>query len=144
MEDRSSEFIQRVAKLSSLKEAGIDPYPNDFKPSNTAAEINAKFAALSAEEILTRDDRKVVVAGRIVAKRDFGKASFIQIQDRTGRVQAYMKKDILGEEGYNLFKGCDLGDIVGIKGSLFRTRTGELTIESDFPRAPRQGSPSAA
>jgi len=130
VEDRSSEFSQRVAKLSSLREAGVEPYPNDFKPLDTAEGINARFSSLSADELLASNDRFVVAAGRIVAKRDFGKASFIQIQDRTGRVQAYMKKDILGEEAYAIFKSCDLGDTVGVKGSLFRTRTGELTIEA--------------
>jgi lysyl-tRNA synthetase class 2 len=132
VEDRSTEFQQRLAKLASLREAGVDPYPNDFKPGTTAEKIAGKFVNLTAEELLATEDRNVSVAGRIVAKRDFGKASFIQIQDRTGRVQAYMKKDILGEAGYGLFKNCDLGDIVGIKGSLFRTRTGELTIEAGF------------
>jgi lysyl-tRNA synthetase class 2 len=130
VEDRSTEFQQRLAKLASLKEAGVDPYPNGFKPENTAAGTTAKFAALSAEELLASNDRSVSIAGRIVAKRDFGKASFIQIQDRTGRIQAYMKKDILGEAAYALFKNCDMGDIVGLSGSLFRTKTGELTVEA--------------
>lgn len=132
MEEKSTEFLQRLATLGSLREAGVDPYPNDFKPDTSAAGITERFGSLAAEELSAAKDAKVAVAGRIMAKRDFGKASFIHLQDSTGRVQAYMKKDILGDELYGLFKSCDIGDIVGIRGTLFRTRTGELTVEADF------------
>ncbi|HBG46597.1 MAG TPA: lysine--tRNA ligase [Deltaproteobacteria bacterium] len=124
------EFQQRLAKLGALKEAGVDPYPNDFKPGTTAEAIIAEFGPLDAAALEAGKGSKVSVAGRIMGKRDFGKASFVHIQDRTGRIQAYMKKDLLGEEGYNLFRLCDMGDIVGVEGSLFRTKTGELTIEA--------------
>ncbi|MBI1912351.1 MAG: lysine--tRNA ligase [Deltaproteobacteria bacterium] len=129
MEDRSTEFVQRYQKLENLKAAGIEPYPNDFKPSHTSGEIISNYGETAKEEL---EEKKisVTVAGRIMAIRDFGKASFIHIQDRAGKIQAYIKKDILGEEGYKLFKLCDIGDIVGIEGILFRTRTNELTIEA--------------
>lgn len=129
MEEKSVEYQQRLEKLKKLKEGGVNPYPNDFKPAAASAGITAQYKELSKEEL----EAKAVttsIAGRIMAIRDFGKASFIQIQDRTGKLQAYVKKDILGEEDFNIFKLCDTGDIVAVEGPLFRTRTNELTIEA--------------
>ena len=128
VENRSAEFLTRAAKLKELKDAGVNPYPNDFKPETTASEVVRGFGALTKEELEAKR-HPVCIAGRIMAIRDFGKASFIQIQDMSGRLQAYIKKDFLGEDGYALFKKCDMGDIVGVGGTLFRTRTNELTIE---------------
>ncbi len=129
MEEKSVEYQQRLNKLKDLREAGIDPYPNDFKPNGTTASVIKEYGSLTKEDLEAKET-KVVIAGRIVAIRDFGKASFIQVQDRSGRLQAYVKKDILGEEGFKAFKFCDVGDIVGIGGKLFRTRTNELTVEA--------------
>ena len=139
VEDRSVEFQQRLAKLGQLRESGVDPYPNDFKPSTTAAAVTEKYGPLTPEELEARKGESVSIAGRIMAKRDFGKASFVQIQDRSGRIQAYAKKDILGEAAYNTFKLCDMGDIIGFEGHLFRTRTGELTIEATSLRLLAKG-----
>ncbi len=111
-----------------MRESGVDPFPNDFKPGSTSAEVAERFGALTAEELEAKDE-SALIAGRVVALRRFGKASFAHIQDRSGRLQGYFKKDILDEETWALFKGCDVGDIVGVGGRLFRTRTGELTIE---------------
>ncbi len=129
MDDRSAEFNTRLKKLQDIKEAGIEAYPNDFKPSATTAFIVENFDKLDAEVLKQKSDT-VSIAGRIMAKRDFGKASFIHIQDRSGRLQVYVKKDIVGEESFATFKKSDVGDIVGISGTLFRTRTDELTIEA--------------
>ncbi|MBI5587508.1 MAG: lysine--tRNA ligase, partial [Deltaproteobacteria bacterium] len=129
MEDRSSEFQQRLGKLQSLKEAGVNPYPNDYKPSTTCGVVSNDYGNSTREELEAKA-ATISIAGRIMAVRDFGKASFIQIQDRSGRLQAYIKKDTVGEEAYTLFKACDMGDIVGVEGPLFRTRTNELTIEA--------------
>ncbi|MDP2689374.1 MAG: lysine--tRNA ligase [Deltaproteobacteria bacterium] len=129
MEDKSVEFKQRVEKLDQLRKEGIDPYPNDFKPGAVCAAVANEFGELSKEELEARA-ASVSIAGRIMAVRDFGKASFIRVQDRSGSLQAYMKKDLLGEDAYALFKKCDMGDIVGVEGRLFRTRTNELTIEA--------------
>lgn len=129
MEDKSIEYQQRLEKLKTLKEKGLNPYPNDFKPSNTCGEISKDHGDTSKEELEAKNTN-VSIAGRIMALRDFGKASFIQVQDRSGRLQAYMRKDLLGDEGHALFKLCDVGDIIGIEGKLFRTRTNELTIEA--------------
>lgn len=128
MEQKSHEYTQRLEKLKTLRAMDIDPYPNDFKPSDTCADVIKRFAGLSKEE-LEGSKETVSIAGRIVALRDFGKASFIQIQDFSSRLQAYVKKDLLGSDGYQLFKQMDVGDIAGISGAPFRTKTDELTIE---------------
>lgn len=128
MEDRSTEFHQRLEKLKSLRDSGVEPYPNDFKPRTTTSAVLKEFSSLNKAELDDRD-ASVSIAGRIMSKRDFGKASFIHIQDRAGRLQAYVKKDVIGEEAHAIFKKCDVGDIVGVEGELFRTRTDELTIE---------------
>ncbi len=129
MEEKSVEYQQRLAKLENLRKAGVNPYPNDFKPAHVCAEVIKDYGDLTKEEL---EAKKAVlsIAGRIMAIRDFGKASFIQVQDRSGRLQGYVKKDLVGEEAYNLFKAMDMGDIIGIEGPLFRTRTNELTIEA--------------
>ncbi|MBI5560066.1 MAG: lysine--tRNA ligase [Deltaproteobacteria bacterium] len=127
LREKSQEYKQRLERLKFLKKSGIDPYPNDFKPSATCGYCVERYINLSPEEISKAG--KVSLAGRLMARRDFGKASFGHIQDGTARMQAYFKKDILGEEGWGLFQACDIGDIIGIEGNLFRTRTGELTVE---------------
>src|SRR3972149_1004000 len=76
----------------------------------------------------------VRLAGRIMAFRDFGKASFLHIQDRTGRLQVYVRKDLIGEDAYRNFRSFDIGDIIGVEGKIFRTQTNELTIEAKFIR----------
>src|SRR5215813_841317 len=110
----------RRQKLAKLKEAGYSLYPNDFRPSHATGDILTEFAGLPSE---------FQIAGRIMGMRKMGKASFFHIQDRRGRIQVYARKDQLGDEGYALFQSLDVGDIVGIRGGLFRTKTKELTIE---------------
>ncbi|HVH91526.1 MAG TPA: lysine--tRNA ligase, partial [Candidatus Acidoferrum sp.] len=123
----------RRQKLAKLKEAGHSPYPNDFRPSHTTRDILADFSNLSDQELagLTSEFQ---VAGRIMGMRKMGKASFFHIQDRRGRIQVYARKDRLGDEGYALLQSLDVGDIVGIWGRLFRTKTKELTIEAQALR----------
>ncbi len=120
-----------MEKVNALKNSGIEPYPNDFKPANTCAEVIGAFNGLE-KEALEQKQANVSIAGRIVGIRDFGKACFIHIQDRSGRIQAYIKQDIIGADGFNIYRFCDAGDIIGIKGRLFRTKTNELTIEARF------------
>ena len=129
MENRSTEFLQRLEKLKSLREQGVEPFPNDFRPGSTCAEIIKKFGGLSKDE-LSGINESVSLAGRVMSRRDFGKASFIHVQDRSGRIQCYVKKDVLGEKLFEVFKKCDIGDIIGVEGGLFRTRTDELTLEA--------------
>lgn len=129
MEERSEEFHQRLNKLKELRASGVEPYPNDFRPAATSAGVLKKFGSASKEELEAKPER-VSIAGRIMALRDFGKASFVHIQDRGGRLQAYVKKDALTEASFKVFGKCDVGDIVGVAGPLFRTRTNELTVEA--------------
>jgi len=128
--DESVEQVEvRRQKLGKLKEAGLPVYPNDFRPTVTTAEVLAKFGGLEDEE-LTRVPQELRLAGRIMGIRKMGKASFFHIQDRRGQLQVYARRDRLGDEGYALFQSLDLGDVVGVWGSLFRTKTRELTIEA--------------
>ena len=137
-EARGVEYAARLKKLRALRENVADPFPNDFTPSATAAECREKYGPMS-KEALEEEGVTVSMAGRVMALRSFGKASFIHIQDRTGRLQAYLKKDILGEEAWKSFKGCDVGDIVAVGGTLFRTKTDELTIEAAPPNKGEEG-----
>jgi lysyl-tRNA synthetase class 2 len=129
VEKRSQEFQKRLATLEALRKKGIDPYPNDFKPGAACAEIIERFSNLTREE-LGKADEVVSLAGRIMALRRFGKASFAHIQDSSGRFQVYLRKDRLGDEAYKLFKECAVGDFIGLRGKVFRTRTDELTVEA--------------
>ena len=128
--DDSSEQVEvRRAKLAKLRDAGENPYPNDFKPSHSIVDAMALADDVS-DEALHQTPRRVGVAGRIMAIRRMGKASFFHIQDRRGKLQIYARKDRLGDDSYALFQTLDIGDIVGIRGHLFRTKTKELTVEA--------------
>jgi len=127
MEELSELLLQRRRKVDTLWEAGINPYPNDFRPQHTSADI---VAAYGDKEQLDAGSENLVVAGRILARRSFGKAAFIQLQDRKGRIQLYVKKDEIGEEEFANFESFDIGDIVGAEGYPFRTKTGELSLHA--------------
>ncbi|HQO27958.1 MAG TPA: lysine--tRNA ligase [Accumulibacter sp.] len=124
--DENRLIAERRGKLAEWRESGA-AYPNDFSRENTAGKINDLYVERTLDE-LSASPVDVRVAGRILLKRVMGKASFITIQDLSGRLQAYVARDELGETHYNEFKRWDIGDIVGVVGRLFRTRTGELTI----------------
>ena len=127
--DETSELIQqRIKKLEALRKDGIDPYPNDFRVTHTSRDLHETFDSLSDEELKSVGEI-FRLAGRIMAIRDFGKASFIQIQDRKGRIQVYLQKDIVGEAAFQLFKTFDIGDFIGLEGKIFRTKTRELTLQ---------------
>jgi lysyl-tRNA synthetase class 2 len=127
MEEISELLLQRRRKVDSLWEAGINPYPNDFKPKHTSADVVAAYG--DKEQVDAASD-VFVVAGRILARRSFGKAAFIQLQDRKGRVQLYVKKDEIGDDAFEAFESFDIGDIVGAEGHPFRTKTGELSLHA--------------
>jgi lysyl-tRNA synthetase class 2 len=118
---------QRLQKLHELRQQGIDPFCNRFVPTHTLAQILEEFGALGGPE-LEALNQTLRLAGRLMLLREFGKASFCHIQDGTSRLQAYVQRQVLGPEGFALFKRLDLGDIVGFTGTLFRTKTGELTL----------------
>ena len=116
---------QKLEKLKALQEKGINPFPYEFDRTHYSQDLQEHYKEIKAEE---KTSDKVSVAGRIMLFRMMGKASFIQIQDVKGKIQAYFKQDDLGKDTYKLLKKLDLGDILGIKGFIFRTKTNELTI----------------
>jgi len=117
---------ERVRKLKDIRMLGINPYPYKYEPKNKASDINSKYANLQKEEH-TKDT--VNIAGRIVALRRMGKATFMHVKDYTGQTQAYFKEDILGKDKYSFLKLLDRGDWIGVQGTIFKTKTGEVTIE---------------
>ena len=119
---------KRREKIESLKSDGIDLYPNDMCVSETTASVSERFGQMAPEE-LEKVTERITLAGRLMAVRDFGKGAFISIQDRKGRLQAFLRKNQLGERGFSLFKRLDIGDILWIAGRVFKTKTGELTID---------------
>jgi len=126
LEDINELIEQRIRKLEDLREMGINPYGEPYDITHHASEIHSLFGEKDAES-LEKDPVEVSVAGRMVALRSFGKAAFSHLQDETGKIQVYFRKDIL-KEAYGIVKKLDIGDIAGVKGELFRTRTGELTV----------------
>jgi lysyl-tRNA synthetase, class II len=128
--DETSDLIQqRIRKLEALKQEGVDPYPNRFKATRTSREIHEAFGSKSDEELKSVEET-FSIAGRIMAIRDFGKASFVQVQDREGRMQVYLRKDLVGETAFRSFKNMDIGDFIGVRGKVFRTKTQELTLQA--------------
>jgi len=127
VEDINELIEQRIKKVSDLREMGIKPYGDPFDAFDHAAELMSKYAE-TTKEVLEAEHITCSLAGRIMTMRDFGKAAFAHIQDSTGKIQIYLKRDVLGEK-HNLLKKLDIGDIIGIKGRLFRTKTNELTVE---------------
>jgi len=126
--DESSGLLQEIKKkIQSLRARGINLYPSGFRRDITVGEVIGRFGNLSDAEIEKITD-SFTLAGRVMSIRDFGKASFIHIKDGTGKLQAYIRRDRVGEEGFGIFKLIDIGDHVGITGRLFRTKTGELTL----------------
>ena len=130
MEQEGDQIRQRKKKLDELREMGVDPYPARYRPAESAADLHLLAGELSAEEVESLG-RKTRVAGRIMALRKFGKTVFTHIQDDSGRIQLYFRKDALSEEDFALLKKLDIGDIVGAEGVLFRTRTNELTVAAE-------------
>lgn len=130
MENPSDLVAQRWAKIEELRAQGVDPFANDFAVDNSLAVIAAKHVEDDADR-LAEINAAYAIAGRIMAKRDFGKAAFIQLQDRSGRLQAYIGKKQVGEEVFTLFANLDVGDIVGLTGTMFRTKTGELSLRAE-------------
>ncbi|RMX11689.1 lysine--tRNA ligase [Allofranklinella schreckenbergeri] len=133
-QDENKLIAERREKLHALRAAaaqtGQPVFPNDFKPDARAASLHAEHGDTPAPE-LEEKARRVAIGGRMVLKRVMGKASFATVQDGTGRIQAYITRDGVGEEVYADFKRWDLGDIIACEGELFKTRTGELSVKVD-------------
>jgi len=125
MEEENKLIEERRAKLKALRSKGV-AFPNDFRRADFAARLFELHGG-KTKEILEKEKTPATVAGRMVLKRVMGKASFATLQDGTGRIQAYITQDV---PGYEAFKHWDLGDILGISGTLFKTKTGELTVHA--------------
>ncbi|TNF87480.1 MAG: lysine--tRNA ligase, partial [Gammaproteobacteria bacterium] len=125
--DENRYIAQRRDKLAQLREQG-QAYPNQFKRADFAADVHAQHGELTREE-LEQQAIEVTLAGRMMFKRVMGKASFAQLRDMSGTMQVFVQRDAIGEDAYEAFKHSDIGDIYGVTGVLFLTRTGELTIK---------------
>lgn len=130
MEDYNELIQQRFKKLAEISDMGVKPYAGRFQVTTSAQAVNAAYEQTPKEELESKRI-EVIVAGRIMAMRSFGKAGFCHIQDATGKVQLYVQKATLGDDQYAVFKKLDIGDFIGVKGFLFRTKTNELTIEAE-------------
>ena len=127
MENTNPIVDERINKVQKLKAMGINPYPAGYHIDITIAEAIDRYGQMD-EDSLRQEIKSCAMAGRIVALRNFGKASFIHIKDHSGRIQAYIRKDKVNDDRFSVFKLMDIGDFIGLKGQFFRTRTGELTI----------------
>ena len=114
----------RINKMHQIEEHGWKPFGHKFEVTNYSADINQNFEELAANETVVR------VAGRIMAIRGHGKTCFMDMQDKDGRIQLYVRKDAIGEEKYALIKLLDIGDIIGVSGTVFRTHMGELSVKA--------------
>jgi lysyl-tRNA synthetase class 2 len=136
-QDENQLIAERRDKLKAIRQRqaeGHGPaFPNDFKPADRAADLFAAHAGQTPEGLLAQASR-ARIAGRMMLKRVMGKASFATLQDSTGRIQIYVKRDEVGEEAYEAFKHWDLGDIVAAEGTIFKTKTGELSIQASSVR----------
>ncbi|OQX57073.1 MAG: lysine--tRNA ligase, partial [Thermotoga sp. 4484_232] len=119
---------RRIEEVEELRKMGIEPYPYRFEKTHTTMDVRRKY-----EETLNvgeaREDEKLSVAGRVISIRHHGKSSFFHIKDSTGRVQIYINRQAVGDEKFKVFKKyVNIGDVVGIKGFPFKSKTGELTV----------------
>ncbi|MCD8143181.1 MAG: OB-fold nucleic acid binding domain-containing protein, partial [Clostridiales bacterium] len=123
-EQSLSEILQiRRDKLTALQEAGRDPYrETNYDVTHHAADINDHYEEMEGQI--------VSLAGRLMSKRGMGKVSFCDLQDNSGRIQLYVRRDLVGEEEYAWFKKCDIGDIVGVRGEVFKTEKGQISVRA--------------
>ncbi len=122
MYEEASELIkQRIEKVKLLRERGINPYPIRYGRTHSAQEVRDSY--------IDGESSEVSIAGRVRSKRMMGKASFTHVEDQSGTIQIYARRDVIGEDSYELFSTLDIGDIIGVSGTTFRTKTGEITIQ---------------
>ena len=126
-QQNEQEFIKvRVEKTASLRQKGIDPYPTNYKRTHTSQQAEKAFEAAEKED--DEFNETIKVAGRIMGRRGMGKASFIDLSDADGRIQVMMRSNVLNED-YEILDDLDIGDWIGAEGTLFRTRTGQITLQ---------------
>ncbi|MBA8772912.1 MULTISPECIES: lysine--tRNA ligase [Staphylococcus] len=130
-EEMNDQMQVRRQKLQELRDLGIDPFGEKFDRTGDAKTLKAQWDQYSKEELVEKESEShTVIAGRIMTKRGKGKAGFAHIQDLTGQIQIYVRKDQVGDEQFDLWKSADLGDIVGIEGVMFKTNTGEVSVKA--------------
>ncbi len=130
MTSESDLIKDRIIKLDDLRKSGINPYPHIYRPTHLARDVTSPYSGLQAGE---ETENHAKVAGRVMAYRPMGKVSFINIEDISGRVQLFFREATIGKARYCLLKKLDLGDIVGAEGNIFKTKTGEVTVNvSDY------------
>ncbi|HEX8978430.1 MAG TPA: lysine--tRNA ligase [Parasulfuritortus sp.] len=127
-QDENQIMAERREKLAALRAQGV-AFPNDFERKDQAGDLHARYGETDSDS-LAATPIEVQLAGRMMLKRVMGKASFATLQDMSGRMQIYVSKELVGDEAYDAFKRFDLGDILGVAGHLFRTKTNELTIQA--------------
>ncbi|MBZ5203134.1 lysine--tRNA ligase [Planomicrobium chinense] len=128
-EELNDQILVRRQKMQAFQDQGIDPFGARFERTHSSEDIISQYGELSKEE-LEENPHEVVIAGRIMTKRGKGKAGFAHVQDLKGQIQIYVRKDAIGEEAYDLYNTVDLGDILGVKGTVFKTNVGELSIKA--------------
>ena len=129
IDDLKEQEIIRREKAEELRNRGVDPFGHKYIRTHSSKDIIDQFDAFDHDQ-LEEKQASVKIAGRIMLKRRQGKAGFINIQDRDGQIQVYVRQDQIGEDAYEIFKLQDLGDIIGVEGIVFRTKTGELTVKA--------------
>ncbi len=130
-EERSKEqeiFDNRLRKAEELRKQGVNPYGNRHQVEHTTAQVIQALGELKTAEEVEKASGSYALGGRVLANRTFGKAAFLKLRDRAGDLQIWVKKDVLGDQAFELFKSVDLGDIIAVKGACTRTKTGELTL----------------
>lgn len=126
-DDTNALMQQRRDKLALLRQNGIDPYPYAYEPTHSAQALHTAFGD---QQSIEEGAHRVRIAGRMMTRRSHGKSAFAHIRDATGELQIYVRLDVVGEEAFTQFGDFDLGDILGIEGTVFRTRMGELTVQA--------------
>ena len=129
MEDAHAFIRERLKKLEDLSRDGIDPYPSTFPVTHHAGDLVSRYGA--GDDATLAAAEPVALGGRVLSLRGHGKASFAHIKDQTGKIQIYVRQDAVGESAYGLFQRVDVGDFLGVRGRLFRTKTGELTVQAE-------------
>ncbi|WP_090083162.1 lysine--tRNA ligase [Lentibacillus persicus] len=128
-EELNDHMRARREKLEFLEEQNVKPFGSKFERTHFASDLVSSYDQFSKEELEEKDD-EVTIAGRVMTKRGKGKAGFAHIQDLSGQIQIYVRKDMIGEESYEVFKSADMGDIVGVTGVMFKTKVGELSVKA--------------
>ena len=128
-EELNDQIVVRRQKMQNFRDNGMDPFGMRFERTHLSQEIVNEYGELSKEE-LEEAGHEVVIAGRVMTKRGKGKAGFAHLQDLKGQIQIYVRKDAIGEDAYDYYNTVDLGDILGVKGTVFKTNVGELSVKA--------------